>query len=269
MARVVPSQVVALIDQAFPTVAEQREGQDFMLTMGNAPQLAAIVDLVERIPDELVTLDGRDFAVLRVCVTGITTQINRWFAHGNEPFYRIGGVPHLSPVTLIRRLMLMCPDEAPAAGTSELGFIGDQGLRESIRLDISAANRDLVQGEWKGATVLAGSAVEALLLWAIQRHEENNQGSVAAASTALVATRVIGQPLNANPERWDLHEYVEVAAHLQLIEAETAIQARQAKSFRNLIHPGRAARLGQKCGRGTAFSALAAVELVVRDLTPS
>jgi len=59
-----------------------------------------------------------------------------------------------------------------------------------------------------------------------------------------------------------------VARRLQLIEPETATQAQQARSFRNLIHPGRAARLGQKCDRGTALSALAAVELTVRDLTP-
>jgi hypothetical protein len=49
---------------------------------------------------------------------------------------------------------------------------------------------------------------------------------------------------------------------------DTAQQARLGKDFRNLIHPGRASRLGKICDRGTALSALAAVEHVVRDLTP-
>ena len=154
------------------------------------------------------------------------------------------------------------------AGTVELTFIQDTAFRDSIRLDISAANRDLGQGEWKGATVLAGAAVEALLLWAVQEHEQCNPGSIATASAALVAAATLQQPPNGNPVRRDLHEYVEVARRLQIIEEETAIQVRQAPSFRNLIRPGRAARLGQKCDRGTALSALAAVEFVVRDLTP-
>jgi hypothetical protein len=67
---------------------------------------------------------------------------------------------------------------------------------------------------------------------------------------------------------WHLHQYVEVAAHLQIIKADTATLVRLTKDFRNLIHPGRAARLGQKCDRSTALAALAAVEAVARDLTP-
>jgi hypothetical protein len=46
----------------------------------------------------------------------------------------------------------------------------------------------------------------------------------------------------------------------------TATQAKLAKDFRNPIHPGRAARLEQKCQRPDALSALAALEHVVRDL---
>jgi hypothetical protein len=163
--------------------------------------------------------------------------------------------------------MAACPDEATASGTAPLSFIGDPELRESIRLDISAAHRDLAQGEWKGATVLAGAAVEALLLWAVQQHEQSNPGSIATASASLVAAHILGPQPHAQPERWNLHEYVEVSAHLGLIEPETGIQVRQARNFRNFIHPGRATRLGQKCDRGTALSSLAAVELVVRDLT--
>jgi hypothetical protein len=66
-----------------------------------------------------------------------------------------------------------------------------------------------------------------------------------------------------------LPDYVEVAGELRIIKTDTVQQARLAKNFRNLIHPGRVIRLGQKCDRGTALSALAAVELVRRDLTPS
>ena len=54
---------------------------------------------------------------------------------------------------------------------------------------------------------------------------------------------------------------------LGLIDGETTKQADLAREFRNLIHPGRSARLAKICDRGTALSALAAVELIVRDIS--
>jgi hypothetical protein len=161
-----------------------------------------------------------------------------------------------------------CPDEAPAPGTTELAFISDADLRENIRRDISAANQDMTNGEWKGATVLAGAAVEALLLWVVQEQERRSSGAVARAISVLPSTATLAPNISSDPERWSLSQLIDVALHLRAITDETATQARIAKDFRNLIHPGRAARLGQVCDRGTALSALAAVEHVVRDLTP-
>src|SRR6059036_3099714 len=64
---------------------------------------------------------------------------------------------------------------------------------------------DLADGRWKGSTLLAGSAVEALLLWGLQRHEQHNPG---ARASAIKALRVGNSPLtrdpDANPENWDL-----------------------------------------------------------------
>lgn len=67
-------------------------------------------------------------------------------------------------------------------------------------------------------------------------------------------------------ERWNLNDYVEVALELDAIKPETAAQLRIAKDFRNLIHPGRAIRLEQKCDRGTAHAAAAGLYFTVRDL---
>ena len=70
-----------------------------------------------------------------------------------------------------------------------------------------------------------------------------------------------------DPNTWDLDQYLKVARTLGLIEVETEKQADIAREFRNLIHPGRSARLAKVCNRGTALSALAAVEFIVRDLS--
>jgi hypothetical protein len=120
-------------------------------------------------------------------------------------------------------------------------------------MDLSTATSALHNSEWKASTVLAGAVVEALLLWAIQR-EPNGFVAIELAPKKPI-------------ERWDLAELITVAHELNLIDAATRKQADLARDFRNLIHPGRAQRTGPACDRGTALTALAAVELVVRDLS--
>jgi len=268
MPRVVPSDVVRAIDRMFPTMV--REPKAFPnVASGDLPLLAALVGLVESVSDEVIILEPSRFAELTASVSFLRAIADA-FQSSRVPT----ALPLLlhgfdqNPIALIRAAMAACPDEAPARETAELSFIGDEGLRQSIRLDISGANRDLTQGEWKGATVLAGSAIEALLLWALQEYEKQKPGARPVAITALLGSQTLTRQPDANLERWDLHEYVEVAVHLGIIKPDTAILVRLAKDFRNLIHPGRAIRLGQKCDRATALGALAAVEAVTRDLTP-
>jgi hypothetical protein len=54
----------------------------------------------------------------------------------------------------------------------------------------------------------------------------------------------------------------------KLITPTTVAQCDLARGFRNLIHPGRALRLQDKCTRSTALAAIGAVEAVIEDLTP-
>src|SRR5262249_39464851 len=115
------------------------------------------------------------------------------------------------------------------------------------------------------ATVLAGSAAEALLLWALKQRPPAN------ITSAIASLRASGG-LSTNPdpndlERWNLYEFIQVAENLGVIKPNTAKQARLAKDFRNFIHPGVAQRLGEKCDRATALSSVAGMEHVVRDLT--
>jgi len=148
--------------------------------------------------------------------------------------------------------------EHGAAECAELDFINDAEFRRTLLVDLDAARSALNNGEWKAATVLGGALVEALLLWAIQKQEQSKiEGAFAARKL---------QKKSLDPLNWGLHEYVEVAEQLALISPETAKQARLARDFRNLIHPGRTIRSQQTCNRGTALATNAAVELVSLDL---
>jgi hypothetical protein len=76
----------------------------------------------------------------------------------------------------------------------------------------------------------------------------------------------LAQKPKGSPEDWGLGNLIGVANALTLIKPNTFQQATLAQNFRNLIHPGRALRLDEVCDRATALTALAAVELIVRDL---
>ena len=58
MPRIVPSQVVELIDQMFPGAKDQPDSKQkrFSIARDHAFSVAAIIDLVEQIPPELFVL---------------------------------------------------------------------------------------------------------------------------------------------------------------------------------------------------------------------
>jgi hypothetical protein len=90
-----------------------------------------------------------------------------------------------------------------------------------------------------------------------------------AIGAAIARTALSGNP-GPDLERWNLHQYIEVAAQLGIINPNTAMQTRLAKDFRNFIHPGVAQRLNEKCDRATALSAryqlAAEIEILPNDI---
>jgi hypothetical protein len=263
MPRVVPSQVVELIDKLFPWAKDQREGdQKNYLTAANAYSISAVLDLLQHVPSELITLGPEDFAEFVSSVAVLRTLMQRWQIRDGQ-FTRIPGMRHLSPITLIRQALAKCKDEFPVSGGTHLNFISDNGLRERLRLDIGAVETTFANLEWKAATVLAGSVIEALLLWVLEKHFSNE---VKSAVDRLVVKGVFGRP-KGDPKYWDLYHYAEVAAELKAVEEDTVQLVRLARNYRNLIHPGKVERLGQACNRATAMTAISALDRVVEDLT--
>lgn len=263
MPRVVPSQVANFIENL---PLPEKNGIVRMVDV-EPYGLSSVLDLIEQIPDELLTMDSTSYASLIKEKAQIRAIMERWRADDTAGYqrYSFQFLVAQSPLAIIRGALAKCPDESPAPSTSELNFISDSDLRTNLRNDMGSINRALSNGEWKASTVLAGSVIEALLLWALLQRKD---ADITNAVSSLISSGILtGQP-DPNLERWDLHEYTEVAAKLGVIKSDSTIQTRLARTFRNLIHPGRSQRLGQKCDRATALSAVAGAEHVVRDLTP-
>jgi hypothetical protein len=259
MPRVVPSQIVGLIDQVFP---KAKDNISFYVDRPQADSCATIIDFIEQLPPELLVLSGQRYVEFQYSVNAIKIALNHWTLMTHR-LGHVQGLGSLNPISIIRNLLSECPDEFPSKDTAELHFIEDSDLRSNLELDISATNQALSNAEWKAATVLAGSVIEALLLWILKKHDQDRSTAV----NTLVEDKTLLIDPGGNLDKWTFHTFIEVAAKLEIIGENTAQQARLAKGFRNLIHPGREQRLGQKCDRGTALAAVAAVEFVVRDLS--
>jgi hypothetical protein len=269
MPTVVPSQIVQYIDKTFSD-DEISGSKAIILSPARSAALSALLALVEQVPNILLPSEPEAYARMIQSVEEIRRSARKaesqdpqsYFAHG--PINLLPSAPEEpSAVGVIRTALASCPDEITPLGSQELTFIKEPDIRSSLLRDLATTRSALLNEEWKPATVIAGSLLEALLLWAIEQKPEAD--IQAAISSALLKAKLKKAP-PGDPLRWDLHEYIEVAAELGLIEADSAAQARLAKDFRNLIHPGRALRVARDCDRGSALAANAAVEFVARDL---
>jgi hypothetical protein len=118
MPRVVPSQVVALIDQNFPTA---KSNVRFDVYSASAGILSAIVRLVSEIPPELLVLGNEDYSKLVCGVEGINSAVSKWNQRGgDDPPAAVSGT---SPIAAIRAALSKCPDESPSPETAMLAFI--------------------------------------------------------------------------------------------------------------------------------------------------
>lgn len=249
-----PSVAVATLESLFPFISQPAAGGN---VAGNlAGKVAAAIAVVEAIPTDLFVLDGADTAAFLTSMAELRSAVLTWQQRGET----VGQVSFV----FFRRLhevLTKCPDRRGAVGPSVFAFFKDPDLQADLDADLSEVNIAISQGEWKSATVIAGSMLEAMLLWEHQQDSTRTK----AASAAAVAKATMTQP-DSDPNKWTLHQCIEIAAEAGVLNGPAATLARLAKDYRNLIHPGRATRLAQKPDRSTALAAVAAVEATIKAL---
>jgi hypothetical protein len=127
-----------------------------------------------------------------------------------------------------------------------LEFVTDDAYRELLAQDLNEMGVALRAKAPKAATVLAGSLLEALLAFALQ---------------AVAPKR--GKRTYDN---LSLDKLIEEARAANLLTEEAAQLSVVVKSYRNLIHPGRARRLDRAVDDETAQISVALVRMVARHL---
>jgi hypothetical protein len=241
MPRIVPSQVVAAIDRLFGVSRNELNLE--MIKFPLRDNVRTLLSLLRQVPDELITVAFADYTEFLQFQSALTSALSVWDVGGQGP--PVTNVNGKDPVERIRRILAVCPDETPPP-YPDLAFISDDAARANVQQDIQAAWVDFRSHEWRGATVFAAAAAEALLFWALKRRADVQQ-----------------------PEQLDkqhLREYISQAERLGVIVKATADQALLATDARNLIHAGKMARTGLTCTKATALTSLAALEAVLGDL---
>ena len=241
MPKVLPSQIVVAVDSLLG--ANRNELDSRAVTHAHRSEVHALLALLDEVPRELIDLSWVDYLEFTRCRAVLATSLVRWNLGDITPARDVGGK---DAVERIRRLIRQCHDELPPS-EPELPFIPDADIRLGIEDRIHAAWTDFNAREWMGATVFAGAALEALLLWALKR---------------VSLTEVPKRPL----EELHLGDLIRLAVKSRVIDESSEQLASLAKDARNLIHPGRALRSREACNKTTALTALSAVYRIIDEL---
>ncbi len=235
--RVLPSEVAAAIDGLFGPrsgdIDAGRVGPQFQA------DVSTIISLLDQVPTELIDFGIIHYTELMKCRAVLVVATGYW-ERGAQ--LSAAGVNGKDPVERIKRLMQLCQDELPPP-EPELPFIDDEARRVGIEKEIAAAWASFNSRTWLGASTFAGAAMEAVLLWALQR---------SASEKTFTKAKLV--------------ELIDAAAATRLISQETATIAHAARDARNLVHPGKVAETGVSCSKASSLTALAGLYRVIEDL---
>jgi hypothetical protein len=143
---------------------------------------------------------------------------------------------------------------SPVTQQREFLYIADEGLLALLHRDYQEVQRAFVAKCWKATIVLAGGAMEAILL---DRLTLDKERSVLATSA----------PKTTDLTRWDLSNLIKVAVELKLVNSSVEKLSHSVREYRNLIHPGNELRNKLTVGAEEARIAIEILNLIDRELS--
>jgi hypothetical protein len=127
-------------------------------------------------------------------------------------------------------------------------FVSDEKFRATLTSDYRELLTSIEGGAWKAVHVLAGSIIEAILV------------------DYLVATDYQKRK-RKDPLKIELADAIEACRAEGVLSQKAADLSSVIRSYRNLIHPGRVIRLGEKIDSNTSMIAKALVDVVVDEVS--
>jgi hypothetical protein len=267
MRRLVPTDVIGAIDQWFPwarnwSMAVQSNARTQARFVG-VSRLPGLVEMMDQVPDELLTLESAEAGAFLMAKAALRHEAQLLASGARKDAVEWPILGERDCVEIVRTALSKCRDEALSASGVELKFLKDSDLETTLRIDLGSVERALSNSEWKAATVISGSVIEALLLWAV---DQCPLPDVSTAIQSAINANKLSKAPKPKHDRWELHELIEIAHELKQIGDDTLSSVRPSRNFRNAIHLGRVQRTGIQCDRGMAHTAYGAVFNVIREL---
>ncbi len=242
------------------------DASDLAFDEAYAGPLRGLLELIDEIDPSILleTFSADDVTRWHMALGVIRQRVEQW-AHLQAP--RASGTPHLGrvptlqdhPLTVIFKLLKKCPDDATPRALPRLVFIKDVALRQNIARDVDSLDRLLAQQEWKAATVIAGSLVEAFLLNGVEGHLAANGETPESYASAKGWFSSKRSPTPIPIAEWGLERLIQAGRDRGVIDAEDERPCRACQKYRNLIHPGQE-RISDPFDEGTALVAVGAVK---------
>ncbi|SRR5216684_657410 len=130
----------------------------------------------------------------------------------------------------------------------EFDFITDDRFRDSLLADYAEFQASLSSDAWKAALVLLGSIVEALLV-------------------DYLASTDYQKRVGTDPLKMQLGELIVACQKENILSDKTAALSTVIQKYRNLIHPGRAVRLGERATKSAAIVSGELLQMIVDEIS--
>lgn len=117
MPKVVPSQIVEYIDSRFQGVRQQLIHDDNVFKCDRSwhASISTIIDLVDQLPSNLVTISGEEFIRFVEAVNELKGALSLWSSDHTikmrHEIYKMHDGTKLNPLTIIRKELAKCPDQ--------------------------------------------------------------------------------------------------------------------------------------------------------------
>src|SRR5271157_941363 len=132
---------------------------------------------------------------------------------------------------------------------TQFDFVGDERFRNSLISDYREILRSMHSGSWKAVHVLAGSVVEAILVY------------------YLLTTDYQKDHSGKDPLKMELAEVIDICKGIGILSQRAADLSSVIRGYRNLIHPGRVIRLNEKLNSKSGAIAKTLVDIVLEEVS--
>lgn len=145
-------------------------------------------------------------------------------------------------------------EDGPVTQTRAFRYVADVSVRDILVHDYGEIQRAFVGRCWKAVTIMAGGAIEAILLDALLQDEPGAQEAESA-------------PKERDIRRWGLADLINVAVEIGVVSGAAEKLSHSVRQYRNLIHPGVQLRSGLTVDAEEARIAIEVLHIVDRDLS--